>query len=180
MLLWYALVTLTARKDGDFASLAAALSSRARDEKWDNLGGQLAPVFRIDRVLAAAREGRLPTWREMHGEYSKMAAEYGLDRARHAWAVLAWLEGKSPDAVTETDLAKATDEFTRLSFRIEEEVYRSRKKDHDNRYRRALYRSGAEMEAVIGKPEKNPFVLKTKKEMAALRERAAGFLAGLR
>jgi len=37
-------------------------------------------------------------------------------------------------------------------------VYRSRKKDHDNPFRRATYRSDAEMQAAIGTVEDNSFV----------------------
>jgi hypothetical protein len=64
-----------------------------------------------------------------------------------------------------------------LSARIEEEVLGTRAKDHDNPFRRATFRGEAEMLAVVGRAEDNPFVAKTKKDMAALRKRASALLA---
>ena len=52
-------------------------------------------------------------------------------------------------------------------------MYRSRKKDYDNPFRRATVRSEEEAAAVFGSAERNPFVLKTRKDCAALRERIA-------
>jgi NDP-sugar pyrophosphorylase family protein len=179
ILAWYAMGVLSETESGRFSELSRDLAASDRERGWDNLGGQLAPNAKIEEVLAAAREGRLPTWCELHAEYGRLAAEYPKDRARHAWSVLAWLRGKEPGRLSEAELREATEEFTRLASRIEEEVYRSRKKDHDNRFRRATYRSAAEMDAVVGRPEKNPFVLKTKKDMAIMRERAGTFAAGL-
>jgi hypothetical protein len=179
ILLWYALSVLAQGEPEHFGKLAGRLGRGERESSWDNLGGQLAPSSRISLLLAEAREGKLPTWTEMHAGYARLAADYPADKARHAWAVLAWLEGKAPEELAATDLAEATQDFVKLTFRIEEEVFRSRKKDHDNRYRRATFRSAAEMEAVVGRPEKNSFVLKTKRDMAALREKAAAFLTAL-
>ena len=54
-----------------------------------------------------------------------------------------------------------------------------RRKDYENPFRRATYRSEAEMAAVIGLPEDNAFVRRTALEMDELRARIAGFEARL-
>jgi NDP-sugar pyrophosphorylase family protein len=179
ILLWYALSTLVERAGADFPTLSRLLECDGRETAWDNLGGQLAPCPKIETVLALAREGTLPTWREMHAEYVSLASDYPLDKARHAWAILAWLASGTHRPVSLSELRDAVERFSILTRKVEEEVWRSRKKDYDNRFRRSTFRSAQELEAVLGRPEKNTFILKTKMDMAALREKAAAFLASL-
>ena len=179
ILLWYAVTAILAGEAGPFANLELRLAPPSRGSGWDNLGGQLAPIEKIQALLAKAKEGAIPSWREMHGEYARLAAEYPLDRARHAWAVLAWLEGKEPGNLGAEDLGAAFSAFERLCDKVADEVWKSRKKDHDNRFRKATYRSDAEQEAVVGTAERNSFVLSTRKEMAALKERAVYFASEL-
>lgn len=197
MLLWYAAGTLAAwaaerpEEERSFARLAAALGRAApetaarpqgdsappaRASRWENLGGQLVPAPAVEALLARAASGALPDWRAMHAEYRALAASYPLDKARHAWDVLGWLRGAAPTAES---LRADFEDLSRLSRRVEEEIYRSRKKDFDNPFRRATFRSEAEMEAVHGRPEQNSFVLKTRKELGALRARLAELVAAL-
>jgi hypothetical protein len=76
-------------------------------------------------------------------------------------------------ALCPSDFQTALGELARLSQRVEEAVYHSRKKDYDNPFRRATVRSEAEATAVFGSAERNPFVLKMRKDCAALWERIA-------
>jgi hypothetical protein len=129
----------------------------------------------------------------MHAEYARLAEAYPLEKARHAWAILAWLWAPSaveamprgtgaprPPELGATALEEALAAFSRLTERVEEDVYRSRKKDYENAFRRATFRTAAEAEAVMGSAERNGFVLKTRKDAAALRAAAAELSAGLR
>lgn len=184
ILLWYAASTLVAGEwvEGktDFRGLSSRLSAAGRASAWENLGGQLAPAAKVDAILARARAGELRDWNAMHAEYARLAADYPLDRSRHAWAILAWLEGKDPAELGPVELVAALESFAKLCDRVADEVWKSRRKDHDNRFRQATFRSREEQEAVVGTAERNPFVLKTRKEMAALKERALAFAAALR
>ena len=184
-----------AGRQGSFARLAARLSGTAREEAWENLGGQLVPLSSLDAVLARAARGEIPTWTAMHGEYKGLAGRYPLEKARHAWAMLAWLaatdpaaprpgaEAHAPGAPAEgllaKELAKALDDYAALTGRVEEGVYRSRKKDFTNPFRRATFRSAAEAAAVGGDAETSPFVLRTRKECAVLRALAGELAASL-
>ena len=179
ILLWYAAGVVSAEAPGDFAKLSGRLSSPAREKDWENLGGQLIPDSKAKALLSRARGGELPTWNEMHAEYSKRAAEYPQDRARHAWAILAWIAGTDPDSLGRAALLGFLADYRKLASRVAEEVWSTRKKDHDNHFRHSTFRSRAEMAAVIGTAERNPFVLKTHKDMAALRERVSEFISAL-
>ncbi len=179
ILLWYAASTLSSLDPEPFASLSRRLGGAPRESDWENLGGQLVPNFKVKALLAEARESRLPTWDDMHAAYEGFARDYALDKARHAWAILAWLLGKEPEELGATDLRESIESFSRLCDKVADEVWKSRKKDHDNHFRKATFRSQSEQDAVVGTAERNPFVLKTRKEMTALKEKAAAFVAAL-
>ena len=179
ILLWYGASTLVSLGPESFDSLSSRLGQGPRESDWENLGGQLVPNAKVRALLAEAREGSLPTWNDMHAAYARFASDYDLDRARHAWAALAWLEGLEPAALDAARLGSAIEAFSRLCGKVADEVWKSRKKDHDNHFRRATYRSQAEQDAVVGTAERNPFVLKTRKDMALLEAKAAAFIAAL-
>ncbi len=217
MLVWYAgkaiLDYALSRGDAkpDFESLQRDLAdfvplkegySRAVDydyavgQAWENLGGQLVPLSRLDVLLDMAERGELPTWKEMHAEYAILSSHYSQDKARHAWETLRILprlcaglekreilpspsDGKSDDGGTDVsgaallsreDLAAILRSFRELTHRVENEVQASRQKDYQNRFRKVTFRSEAEMKAVVGTVEENPFVKSTKTLMATTRQ----------
>jgi NDP-sugar pyrophosphorylase family protein len=192
MLLWYASNAVleylepVARAaplspEAALAEALAALDSRAadREAEWENLGGQLVPSTKVEAILAKAREGALLDWSAMHAEYARLAAEYPADKAAHAWAVLRLLDASPAAAVSAVGeapnpaslLGSALSRLVSLSAHVEAQVFATRAKDFSNPFRKATYRSEAEMRAVVGCPEDNAFVKRTRKEMAALRER---------
>ena len=59
---------------------------------------------------------------------------------------------------------RVIDEEARIQRYICDEVYRTRKKDHENPFRQATYRSDEEMTAAIGKLEDNSFVKQIRSE----------------
>ncbi len=191
MLLWYGITALLedvaasdikplaeagSKASKAFTALRDRLAAPARQEAWENLGGQLVPLEDLDALLARASRGEIPTWREMHGEYRSLASAYPRAKARHAWACLAYLAGKSPLELEARDLAGQLEDFAALTQRVGEGVYRSRKKDHDNPFRKATFRSLAEEEAVVGRPEDNRFVGETQSAMVKLKARAEALL----
>jgi hypothetical protein len=186
MLQWYAgNAVLQWLETPGLAATAPALESalgaldtraRARETSWENLGGQLAPSSKVEALLSKARSGSLRDWHAMHAEYARLAEEYPSDKAGHAWAVLRIL---SPAPAPAELLGSALRDLVKLSSQVEAHVYATRAKDHSNRFRKATFRSEAEMRAVVGCPEDNPFVVKTRRDMAALRGRASTLLARL-
>jgi len=246
MLLWYGVKTVIAwaeNTDGGpasaaaggqqarlpgFEKLAAALGGPAgspfpRETRWENLGGQIVPLGKLNALLARAAAGEVPGWHEMHLEYAKLAAEYPLEKARHAWATLAWLAATAsgqcstlsagalaalaasgfisggnaqlapgeglPESggcgavrvppLSRSGLAAQLAAFAELASKVEEGVYRSRRKDYDNKFRLATFRNSEEVKAVLGSAEDNSFVKATKTELAALRARALDLKAAL-
>ena len=168
MLLWYAANAVLVAPE-------ARAGERASGERgaWENLGGQLVPSHKLEALLDRAREGGMAGWVDMHAAYGALAAEYPADKVAHAWAVLRWLY---PAASPADLLRPALGDLMALSGRVEAQVLATRAKDYSNAFRRATFRSEAEMRAVVGLPEDNPFVKKTTRDMAALRERASAII----
>jgi hypothetical protein len=165
------------------AAEALDSSSATRVADWENLGGQLVPMPKLEAMLAKARSRALRDWNDMHAEYARLSAEYPADKASHAWGVLRWLAetGSAAGRAKEASslLAEALGDLIALSSRVERGVFESRAKDFANPFRKATFRGEAEMLAVTGRTEDNPFVVKTRKDMVALRARAESLRSAL-
>ena len=129
---------------------------------WVNLGGQIVPAFRLDKLRKDIREGRISSWTEIHAAYRDMANTYNQDRARHAWKIMEYLKGKNP-LPGPAALDEEMDWFIRQQQWITEQVYESRAKDYNDPFRCISYRNKEEMEAVAGNAADNSFVKFMKK-----------------
>lgn len=136
-------------------SMSVHLKSR-RQREWINLGGQLMMTTDIDRIRADIREDRLVSWKDIHKRYNDIWRRYPLDKLRHAYLSLCYM--LEVDQISASDWQKAIDAEIRIQEYIREQVYLSRKKDYDNPFRRATYRSDEEMTAAIGTLEENGFI----------------------
>jgi hypothetical protein len=157
----------------------AAAGGRVRE--WVNLGGQIAPAFRVDALRREIREGRHNSWSSVHDGYSVMAGAYPADRLRHSWSILQylWGEGETDKPHPARDVTAFKAEIraaVEIQRKITEEVYHSRAKDFHDPFRGITYRNKEEMEAVVGKAEQNPFVELSRKKRKQFEETAAAIL----
>lgn len=146
-------------------------SNTRQVNQWENIGGQLVPLNRLESLLSRVESGEIPTWKEMHAEYTVFSATYIKDKARHAWqtaSLLQSIRGLDPQ-VTKESLAELFGQVKKLSQSVEHEVLSTRAKDYSNPFRKATFHSEAEMTAVVGTVESNSFVQKTKTVMETLR-----------
>ncbi|MDR1617865.1 MAG: DUF4954 family protein, partial [Treponema sp.] len=161
--------------DGAAAEGAAArggLSGRVKD--WVNLGGQICPAFRLDRLVENIKNGTVDDWTAVHRAYDEMAAAWGDDKLRHGYDILAWL-GQNPCGIlpplsTREGFMQALDRVEAIQEKIAEQVYLSRAKDFHDPFRSITYRNMEEMEAVAGTAENNAFVRLTREKTAAFKK----------
>jgi NDP-sugar pyrophosphorylase family protein len=166
MLHYYAIKNLLdfcAAGGGKFDALCKALRGK-RQNGWTNLGGQLVPSRDVNRLRADIGSGRLNTWDKIHGRYDALWKAYPLEKQKHAYATLCELLGVG--TLTRQLWLSALDKGVAIQEYVCNQVYLSRKKDDDNPFRQATYRSRAEMIATIGTVEDNSFVKQVKKETA--------------
>jgi NDP-sugar pyrophosphorylase family protein len=175
MLHYYAVKKVAAffdlHPDMDFNSLcelAGSFSPQERVKDWVNIGGQIVPAFRVDKLRREIGEGKYKNWDEIHNVYDSWGEEYSLDKCRHAWAVLCMLQDS--DKPVDIDIFKR-ELVAALEIRrwIEKQIYESRAKDFQNPFKAATFRNNAEMEQVLGKPDDNSFFQIIKKDSAAFK-----------
>lgn len=166
MLLFYCLTNLLDHIEdspkSDPASVVDELSGDCTRE-WINLGGQLVPGPEVDRIVSDIASGALGSWEKIHQRYDELWEVYPREKRRHARRV--YMD------ITTADLMLLLDEGLRIVDYISRGVYESRKKDFDNPFRRSTFQSDAEMEAVVGSVEDNPYIRQVEEQSASLRSR---------
>jgi hypothetical protein len=138
-----------------YASLNEAFAG-PREHPWMNLGGQIVLAKDVEQLKSNIKSGKLNSWDEIHRELDRLWAEYPLAKQRHAFATLLTILGTA--CLTRDEWNAALDEAVRIQEYICEQVYVTRKKDHENRFRQATFENTTEMESVIGTAEQNAFV----------------------
>jgi hypothetical protein len=179
MLFYYGMKTvieyLEAHPKKSFAGFTAEMEGSAenapgRITEWVNLGGQIAPAFRVDALRNGIKTGKLSDWNAVHAAYDDFFSVYPLDKVRHGWETLRWLEnelsvsGIHPFTRPE-HFAEALDKAALMQEKIAREVCISRAKDFHDPFRGITYRNNDEMKKVTG--FESPFVkLATEKSVA--------------
>jgi hypothetical protein len=171
MLHYYALNNVLAHlqqyPQATVASLNESLAG-PRERSWVNLGGQLISAQELDALSANIKSSQLNTWSKIHGEYDRLWLAYPLAKQRHAFAtLLALLES---DTLTSEQWNAVLDEAVRIQEYVRDQVYLSRQKDYENRFRQATFRNAAEMESVVGAAQENSFIKQVQAETAAFLE----------
>ena len=153
--------------DATLAEIHEALQGPRR-QSWVNLGGQLVPADDVDALRQDIRDHRIRTWSEIHQRYGEWWQAYPLAKQRHAFATLLLL--LDADRLTAPMWNAALDEYLRIQEYVCEQVYRTRKKDFENPFRQMTFRNAAEMAAVFGNVDDDPFVKQVAQETQAVRQ----------
>ena len=142
-----------------------AESGTATEEEWTNLGGQQVMTKDLDAIRQDIRSGVLDSWEAIHNRYNELWERYPADKLRHALRALCTV--METEVMTDDLWLQALAHEERIQRRISEQVYLSRKKDHDNTFRSATCRNAEEALSVYGTPEENSFVRQVREEMLA-------------
>lgn len=142
--------------------LDKATPTKRKPAQWINLGGQLMKASDIDRLRADICNGRLDSWKAIHHRYDELWRRYPTDKLRHSISCLMSVLGT--DKLDRDYWLQALAHEERIQRRIAEQVYTSRKKDHDNPFRQLTCRNQEEASAIFGDIESNPFVYQMREE----------------
>jgi hypothetical protein len=174
MLHFYAAVNLLAYLEGHPEASYEEMCEELLGERvtaWENVGGQLMPQGEVDRLRKDVAGGNLGSWDDIHHRYDELWEAYPLQKQRHAFAVYLLLSGGSAPAREEWH--RFLDRGMEIQELRRDRVYESRKKDYDNPFRHATYRTETEMVAALGTIEENSFVNQIREETEELRVRIA-------
>jgi hypothetical protein len=177
MLRYYAVKSLAeyllSRPSLSHTGLVEEMEASAAAREWINLGGQIAPAFRVDELRRKIREKEIASWEAVHAAYDEMTAAYPLDRARHGWEIFAAIHANSnSNSNPKPACGKAgghplkdreafkeeLEALIKTRVWISGQVYASRAKDFNDPFRGITYRNLGEMKQVAGTAADNGFV----------------------
>jgi hypothetical protein len=152
---------MTANPKAKFSSIDKQLKS-IRHREWINLGGQIIQDIDVDKLRSDIGTGKLGSWQEVHNRYDELWAKYTTDKQKHAYASLCELTGT--DNLSKGEWISAIGKAVGIQNYISEQVYKSRKKDFDNPFRKITFRNMDEMNAALGSLEENSFIVQVQQE----------------
>lgn len=169
MLVHYAMKNLLAQIDSkdsaDFIKDIKGCAASTSHTAWVNLGGQLVMADDLDALRTDICEGKLDSWKAIHERYNELWSRYPEDKLNHAVHCLCDVMGVK--VITPDTWLQALAYGERIQRRIAEQVYMSRKKDHDNVFRACTCRNDEELKAVFGDVDENSFVRQMREECNA-------------
>lgn len=135
--------------------------------QWENVGGQLIPIAEIDQFKDDIKKGKINSWNDVHAFYEAQGQKYEAFKIQSGVAILKdMITTTAPSALT---IQQWLQKYMELEEAIFESIKISRAKDYQSKFRKMMYDSDEEMEAVIGKLEDNSFINEQEKALSSLR-----------
>jgi hypothetical protein len=153
------------KKISTWQKLWQALPWRSRRSAWANIGGQLMPASSLDTLKRNIRSGKIKSWDDVHAFYEKNSRLYPEQKLQHAFASLIEILGINPRSFTKKLFGQLLQQALDTREWMLKEIYESRAKDYHNEFRKMVYDTPEEMEAVLGKPDDNTFINRQKEEL---------------
>lgn len=144
-----------------FQGLSQKLES-VRQREWFNLGGQLVMMNDLETLISDINNRVLDSWEGIHQRYNEIWGSYPLDKLRHSYLSLKFILGGV--SITDQMWPAILEKEIKIQEYISEQVYLSRKKDYDNPFRKATFRTYEEQIAAHGELEENSFIKHQRKE----------------
>ncbi len=182
MILYYGvrslLDTIKTNSLTSFEEMTAALPAKTKRTEWVNIGGQLIPVNEVDGLKEKIRSGKIRSWENVHQFYQLQGDKYIDLKWKHGLASLADITGVPVKKMNRQQFNSLLDAVIATKEWMTKGIYDSREKDYANPYRKMVYESVGEMNAVTGKLQDNSFIKQQvadlqafKKEIASLKKK---------
>jgi hypothetical protein len=143
--------------------LFAQLPKKQKRTAWVNVGGQLIPAVELDKLKQRISTGKIKSWDAVHAFYQTQAELYPQQKLTHALSTFYEVTGSSKlDKNTLKDLLQS---YLLLKTWMVDGIASSRAKDYTNPFRKMVYETEKEMEAVTGKLDENSFILQQQEEL---------------
>jgi hypothetical protein len=162
------------------AKLKSLLRGPVTVEGFMNIGGQLIPESAYLQFRKSVRSGRIKSWNDVHDFYRRQGDAYNQQRFAHAMGVLAKLGESRHLAGNKTALQALAADLLETKSMIFEGIVQSRQKDYQNRFRKMMYDTPAEMDQVVGAFSDNAFIEDQRKETEAYAKALKSFLRKFR
>ncbi|KAF5029152.1 hypothetical protein DSECCO2_651570 [anaerobic digester metagenome] len=126
-------------------------------------------------MKADLKDRVLSSWDDVHHTYDAWFASYEEDRAIHALATL--YQALGTNQINNGQWEDLVENVARIRLHIENQVFKTKEKDFNNRFRESTYRNLAERDAVLGSLDDNPFIQESRQitEQVLLQIRSVSF-----
>ncbi len=171
---------VTEHKINTFAALYSALPQQPRRLPWANVGGQLMPDPAVHTLLSSIKNNELQNWEDVHQYYRKNGALYDEQKLDHAYASLLDITQLEPSQFTPGLFKDLLQQAIETKTWMTENIYESRAKDYQNRFRKMVYNNEEEMLAVVGRLEDNVFINQQREELEALKKTVGEIISQFR
>jgi len=155
-------------KENNFSSFEEFKKSipvKISRNEWKNIGGQLIPATDVEKLKNKIKGNKINTWSEVHEFYGETGNDYEKHKLIHAFTSLLEIENITSKQFTSAYFKKLLQSAMATKTWISKGIYESRAKDYSNPFRKMVYESKDEMDAVIGKIEDNHFIQDQFKEL---------------
>ncbi|SDD32104.1 DUF4954 family protein [Niabella drilacis] len=172
---------LQKNSDKSIRSLALLFAGAGSRSNWLNAGGQLIPEENINTLIRDIENGRLERgWQQVHAFYEQQALLYPDQKLQHGLAALMETGNFRPDMASLPLLRELLLNAIDTKQWMAQSVYASKAKDYENPFRKMVYDSTGEMEAVVGKLKDNPFINEQLKEAEAFESNIQELIGALK
>jgi hypothetical protein len=136
--------------------------------EYDNIGGQLLPKIAVASLLSGIKDGSYSDWNEVHNFYNNNSIAYNEQKLQHGFASLLEIEKIKRPGFTKDKFRELLKEAVEVKEWMVKNIRDSREKDFQNPFRKMMYDTEKEMEAVIGNVKDNVFIKQQEKELSEL------------
>lgn len=165
------LMKLMKEEAPSFEKMIKIAGEPVRDE-WINVGGQLIPKPLVDGLVKNIHDGKINSWDEIHDFFLHCGEQYPRQKTQHAFASLLEILKIAPAGFTIKLFMELVEQAVATKERMVKAIIGSRTKDYENEFRKMVYESKAEMEAVIGKLKDNTFIIQQQNELEQFKKQA--------
>ena len=155
-------------------ALKSFLPAKTKRTEWVNLGGQLITADEHTQLKEKIKTGKIKSWDEVHAHYILLGNKYAAQKRAHALASLSEIAEWPLKKIDTQKLGQLFNDALTTKEWMTKGIHDSRAKDYQNPYRKMVYESFEEMNAVVGKLEDNSFIKQQLAELGSFKQKIAG------
>jgi hypothetical protein len=141
-----------------FEEFKKSIPTRIQRSSWVNVGSQLMTVSDINKLKHDIKRNKINSWNAVHDFYRQCGADYKNDKLIHGYTSLLEIENITSKQFTPQVFKTLLEKSVITKTWMSKEIYASRAKDYTNPFRKMIYETNEEMNAVIGRIEDNQFI----------------------
>lgn len=141
-----------------FDEFKKSIPTRIQRSEWINVGGQLITAPDVERLKNKIKSGKIESWSAVHEQYKTLGESYENDKLIHAYSSLLEIENITSKQLSAGLFKELLEQSIVMKNQMSKDIYESRKKDYTNPFRKMVYETTHEMNAVIGRLEDNQFI----------------------